>query len=286
MTEINKTNLVRPGSDIETYEQLFHETWGPRPDRDGEVFIGDCVFLEESHIEGSQGKFHPAPPDHEAIDEVRELLDAWPEAKQGIGELIAGFLPLIHPELKYGETGGRGSVCGHLVDGNERSIYVTVYDPYGLYEGTLHEFAHLRMWACGIEMEEHDGWLIENDVDELFVSPVRKDERRPMTAVLQAFYSWVMLTEGGLKATERWPDLEDSFAQMMYINLPKIEEGILTIERHTEWTTEGEPYGEELLDWSRSIVDRGWDLVGQREAALDDHAEWVSSTSVTESPLH
>jgi hypothetical protein len=211
------------------------------------------------------------------------MFDCWPEARDGFGRFVSVFWPLW--DHAAGE--GRGCTSGHEIDDGSRCVYVTINDPYGAFEGLLHEWAHVRLWTLGVELETHDGLLLDHADDEMFVSPIRRDCMRPMSACLHGLLAWVMYTQGDLKLAAA-DGHADEVRGVVRWNLPKLEEGIITFRTQARWTDWGGGFGEALIGWAEQVVEDGWAFVGRenRDAALAAHRSWVRGTGVPRSPLH
>lgn len=86
----------------------------------------------------------------------------------------------------------QGCLCGGWWP--DRVVWSTTNSIEGAVEGLLHETGHMWLHDRGIHLEEWDANLLANSPTELYASPIRKDRRRPMGAVLHAQYSylWVL----------------------------------------------------------------------------------------------
>ncbi|MBI4521692.1 MAG: hypothetical protein HY701_12700 [Gemmatimonadetes bacterium] len=200
------------------------------------------------------------------LEEADRRLAAWPDGYAS----LAGFLDEFWPK-RMPEGFGRGSCSGHQMVPSwteafrRTAVYVTVTDPQGCAEGVYHEVGHLRLEALGMNIDDHDGTLITNPIEELYVSPVRKDCKRPMCAVIQALYSWLILTEGDLWCASRIS--REEARPYLTQNLPKIEEGIGEVERHVRTTPDGAVFIASMMDWARDIVTRGTALLTETNDA-------------------
>lgn len=190
---------------------------------------------------------------------VEALLKMWPEGYNSFTRHCDVFFPLdMDPPLIKSP---RGSCSGHDWDNIARdgmSLYVTIFDPQGCAEGIAHELGHLRLRCLGIQLEDHDGNLILNGPTELFVSPVRKDTLRPMSAVLHGEYAWVMLSELDLRIGANLPD---ESAQYLKVNIPKVEEGLQEIKQNAKTTSAGEAFLAGFCQWTESVIERGHALL-------------------------
>jgi HEXXH motif-containing protein len=134
-------------------------------------------------------------------------------------------------------------------------VFVTVNDPQGCAAGIYHEVGHLRLETCGLNIDDHDGRLITNPIEDLFDSPVRKDVKRPMCAVIHGLYAWLMLTENDLWCADRISAADA--CSYLRPNLPKLREGIVEVERYAQPTVIGDVFLGGMMTWARDIVARG-----------------------------
>lgn len=229
---------------------------------------------------------HPdyeAAIEHEHLTEIELTLRSWPAADHGFHRFVDVFWPIervapIRPAPK-------GCLSGHTVlPSGRRGVYVSVFDIDGAREGLLHEWGHLRLEAAGIDLETHDGVLLDHADDELFISPIRKDIMRPMSAVLHGFYAWVLLSQGDLMAAS---DRAADVMPLVEMNVPKIEEGLLLID-DIRTTDAGAQFVAALRRWAEVVVSHMWDLVGRekRDALYASHREWERTQAISGSPLH
>lgn len=270
---------VRPGDGEQFYLEAAAARWGDPPESQGPPFLGSCSLAEKPTATGAD---YSVPDLNDArIQAAGELFRTWPGALESFGDFVNVFWPLDAAR----DPAARGSTSGHEVVDGARCCYVTIYDPFGCYEGLLHEWAHLRLLALGIGLEEHDGTYLDHELDERFVSPIRKDKLRPMSAVVHGILAWAFLTAGDLRLAA---DHADDVRGVVKWNTPKLEEGILVLTENARWTDAGSAFGDELIAWLDELVDGAWQFLGlsERDSALSSHREWVESTQVPKSPLH
>ncbi len=291
---MNSADLVLPtkAGDTELVARLEKQFGVPPEDKFSRVLVGDCVIVDPPPEVGAE---RWSKPDHHdpQIQAVRSLMKSWPVARNSVGRIVTQFAPIV-PTTPMVDT-ARGSTSGHYIreDGN-RLAYTTIYDALGCWEALLHELYHLRLWAMGIRLEDHDGEFLDHPLDdsELFISPIRKDKRRPMSACLHGWMAWIAICQADLnmldygEATSNVEDL--SIRQMLKWNIPKVEEGLLTFEKHACWNEAGQPFAEKLYSWASDVIADGWYEVGLelRDEALLANRTWIETTEVPESPLH
>ena len=104
---------------------------------------------------------------------------------------------------------------------------------------------------CGREF----GRFFTNSQDELYESPIRRDKKRPLSAVIQAIYSWMVFSENDLHCATINESAKDS-AQYLITNLPKIEDGLITIRENIKCTPEGKDFMDGYFEWGEDICDR------------------------------
>jgi len=215
-------------------------------------------FLERELSEVLSG----ASLDDPRIPKVLTWLDLWPEGSKAVRSITDIWWPLLMRD----EGTGLGSCCGHDTPTNDRPctvVYSTLFDQVGGAEALCHEAGHLRLHALGIDLETHDGYLLANLDDEMFESPIRKDKLRPMSAVLQAQYSYVMICNFDVIIATY--DLEQSRAHLDF-NLPRIAEGIQTIEKNARWTLEGGQFWSGMRSWTDRILSEGHNILRNNNA--------------------
>lgn len=200
----------------------------------------------------------------ESIFTNKELYADTVEIKNSTLEKIA-----IDHERAYQHS--RGSVSGHynpkhhssVLDPYVNGVYVTVDNMQGCAEGIFHEVGHLRLNALNLEIEQHDYRFFTNTPEELYESPIRRDKKRPLSAVIQAIYSWLMLSENDLQCANIQENAMMS-ADYLITNLPKIEDGLVTIRENIKCTSEGIDFIDGYLEWGEDICSRTRELCKQQ----------------------
>lgn len=192
--------------------------------------------------------------DPEPMTDVELYLDNWKQGKDMLN-IAEEIWPAYHrPRRPPTSQGGFcGSYFAKSVSSTPIAIYTSLDDTSGAAENLVHEAGHLRLHALGIHLEEHDGRIITNRPDELFSSPVRKDKPRPMSAVLHAQYSYVMVLSLDEALASRGFDL---ILNRLKINYARIKEGMETIHINARWTEEGEAWRDYLFHWMRTVVEQ------------------------------
>lgn len=269
---IDWTRMAKPqddGYDSDVIVALLAPRFGWAPSNGGSFVGGRVRVVADPFNNRSEFMLNVfadvTPAEIVAVD---RMLAAWPAGYGWLGTFLDEFWPKRMVRNGGLSFEGRGSCSGHQAlnswneDFHRMAVYVTVNDPQGCAEGIYHEAGHLRLEVFGLNIDDHDGFLITNAPEELYDSPVRKDCKRPMCAVIHGLYAWMMLTESDLWCIQS--GVGDSVP--LKVNLPKIEEGILEVERYVRTTAAGDAFMAGLLDWAKDIVARGHVvLAGERE---------------------
>ena len=237
--------LARPqpdGSDTRALLALASGRWG-----------GQHAFDWPEVVEGSGERgdgLHYVRKDDPRIRRAYARLIRWPLGIEVV-KLADTFMPV---ELRA--EGTQGCSSGHVHPGEADGrigVFVTVDDPIGCADGLLHECAHQRLHCLGVDLEQHDGLLLQNDFQRRFFSPIRRDVLRPMSALLHGIYAWTFMLENELA--------QGDALGYLAVNVPKVRAGLATIERHAEWTEEGERWAADFFIWARDCVWRGTDAL-------------------------
>lgn len=285
LRHIDTSELVFPGHPREVH--FAEARWGPPgPAGPGTRRLSDAPTAPLVGTAPALAPWLTPAPQHPHLERIVASLERW----RSVHEALTGSDPptclvtLIWPLSDVRATPGmKGSTSGHdiLPDGH-RVAYFTVDDVDGGREALLHEWGHLRLRAFGIDLEDHDGWLLASSSAERLISPIRRDKLRPPSAVVHAAYVWTLFTHGDLLCGE-----PEAIRPMAETNLCKIEECRIVLDRWVRWTEAGAPFGRELRAWMDDVVEMGWEVLGpeHRQAALDRYVLWVRTTAVPYSLL-
>lgn len=268
MTDWSK--MARPqanGDDSRELLAMAQKRWGyAKPPACEPEFCG--VRIRNDYPPGTMAD--GSGDDH--VAEMERLIQLYPEGALCFRLLIDSvwLARQVEPEVL---PGTRGSSSGHYIPEGQPGgqyfclgVMATTFDPFGGTEGLLHETGHIRLHCAGIDLETHDGVLLDHSLgpdhppEELFVSPVRRDCKRPIGAVLHAQYSYVMLSAFDLL-------VDDPVSKSIYLNfnIPRIEEGFDTLAENVRPTPgAGEDFIQSFQDWSREVITEG-------RAWLDEH---------------
>ncbi|HTT41394.1 MAG TPA: HEXXH motif-containing putative peptide modification protein [Burkholderiales bacterium] len=192
----------------------------------------------------------PGPVEHPNLVKAEEYVKTlWPAAYRQFAALVSEVYPMTLRDCD--EKRSIGSCSGQNAH-RPFTLYVTTFDPFGTAESLLHEMAHIKLRCVGVQVESCTR-LILNDPAELYVSPLRSF-KRPMTAVAHAFYSWLYLTELGVR-------LADRDAKRAFLRLPRnfqwIEQMRREIRTHARLDDAGREFFERLYAWADRLLLRG-----------------------------
>ncbi len=206
-----------------------------------------------------------APSDDPRLEFAVGFLECWPEVRQQFGEIIHSVYPYSEPNL------GRGSCSGPAQDasaseGYEGKIFgainVSVFDPVGTSEALVHELAHQKLWALGVDFE-HANRLVLNPPTEYYTSPVREN-KRPMTALVHAVYAWLYIVNLQLKMVPFEsnkgvePEVLRIFVDSYFArNLSNLEKSFEVVIENIKYDAVGEIFFASLFDWGTRLVNEG-----------------------------
>lgn len=193
---------------------------------------------------------------------LQPFLQTWSAGHEMLKCLLDEFWPLWSPTMSQY---GMGGACGHRIIENYidtdfyTAVYSTINNLQGCAQGVYHEIGHVRLESLGMHIEHHDERLILNKPTELYMSPIRRDRKRPMSAVIQAVYSWLMFSENDLQCAIL-PQNANLSAKYLISNLPKIEDGLKEIQANIKTTSEGKDFMDGYFEWGNEIVERAKQL--------------------------
>ncbi len=233
------------GSDI--------ECTGAKRIFDGAVTV--CHFAEPCRHSPGLRNAAPAPTN---LLMAESYVSCWPEAFRQFATLMAVVNPVVvHPAMSPNVSSSHsdGDVFGLM--------YATCHDSAALAECLVHEMAHNKLRAMGVQIESATH-LILNDPKELYESPIIKDRRRPMTAVVHAEYAFahVAALDVHVVRTRRGDRVERRFSDALARNVLRIEQGLAEIERHVRADRDGEDFLSGLAKWVREIATDARALLG------------------------
>jgi hypothetical protein len=209
------------------------------------LFFPDCV---------------PADPNHPNIIKVCDLLRLWQPVFNQFQSLIESVAIVFY--TPHSTDLVVGSICG---SGNKGfgTIASTINHHVGFAEALVHEMAHHKLRALGIQFEEAER-IIKNPPDQKFQSPIRHDCLRPMSAVLHAQYSYTYVSALDIKIVNASIDSERDYSiaeGSLAVNLPKLEFGLQVIRNNIILDTAGVEFLEGLVKWSEHIFNDGYKII-------------------------
>ena len=220
---------------------------------DGAVFIDpDPGFLAKDAI--------PAPLDHPNIAIGAKLLALWPEIYSQCQKLLRRVA--FYVDARTDTDSVVGSICGPGPDGFG-SVSTTVNNHVGIAEAIVHELAHHKLRAMGVDVERADAMVL-NDVGEVYPSPIRYDSDRPISAVLHAQYSYVHIAALDLKIVNAALDAERDLKvvrQSLAVILPKLVFGQQVLAANAKLNSTGSDFMAGLDEWTSQVLHDGFSML-------------------------
>lgn len=255
--QVDWSKIAEPQEDGYDTEVVleFAEKAGYRrdlPNPEASVFDGAIAISHDNSLLGYEGCVY-APHDHPNLKKAEEIIRAWPVAYRQCKALVQSICFYSLP--RFGDDKIIGSICGPGQAGFG-SIIVTVNHHMGLAEGIVHEMAHHKLRAIGIDMEASKG-LLRNSPDERYPSPIRYDCLRPMMAVVHAQYSYTYIAQLDLFAlrNQSEPSRDVAIRELsLAVILPKLEFGIDVIEQNARTDDNGETFLAGFMDWCKRVI--------------------------------
>jgi HEXXH motif-containing protein len=228
---------------------------------DGEVTCCDgAVAVRTAPVGGlSRPRIASADPGHSNLRRAAGLFACWPEAYEQFKKLIDTVFPYSDPaQARLGSMASGSS--SHSYEEDFGSVLVTIDDPFGCAQALVHEMAHQKLRAMGVSLECADR-LITNPPEQRFVSPIRKDKTRPMTAVFHAQYSFIHVTALDLYMLSEAEDQFERTRILMLLarNVPRMQSGHDEIAAHIKTDNAGSIFVRSFLDWSSQVLQDGRD---------------------------
>ncbi len=228
------------------------------PDGAPAIFDGAIAVRPEEKPFFARPRFLAAPVDHPNLRRVESYLRRWPAAHEQVKRLLDTVHPFVDtsipPHLRDFVLGS----SSHSEEAHFGSVCVTVDHVLCLAQALVHETAHQKLRSLGVSVEQASRLLV-NDPHDLFESPIRKDRKRPMTAVLHAEYSFIYVTCLDLHMIEGETDpaIREDMLMLLARNVPRMEAGLALIEQHAETDAEGRAFVGAFLAWAGEVIRRG-----------------------------
>lgn len=200
-------------------------------------------------------------PEHPNVARGCDLIRSWPCVFEQVKSLIDSVHLFLHAGSPYADD-GVGSMSGP--GGSEfGSISTTVNSAVGFAGSIVHEMAHHKLRALGVQFESADR-LITNPPEQKFRSPVRYDCLRPMSAILQGQYAFTYSAALCLEIVRPGADPERDrriAERALAVKLPKLVFGLEVLSKHAETDEEGAAFLEGLYDWCDRLFEDGFTLL-------------------------
>jgi len=198
----------------------------------------------------------PADPTHPNVARAEGLLRQWPAIFEQSRRLLDTVVLFHHRPFTADQV--VGSICG---PGSREfgSVAVTVDHHVGFAEGIVHEMAHHKLRALGVDFEQARR-LVRNPHGQTYPSPIRYDCLRPMTAVLHAQYSYTYIIQLDLKILEAREDGERDrqiVSQSLAVIMPKLAFGLQVLKNDLETDEPGAAFVAGLFAWTDRLLDQG-----------------------------
>jgi HEXXH motif-containing protein len=237
--------------------------WRPLPYRrrptDGEAtFCDGAVAIRQAPERGLMtDALLPARVDHPNIAAGGALLSRWPNAYKQFTRLIDTVYPYTDPEQAQMGDQALGS-SSHSYEEDFGSVHSTVDSALGFAQALIHEMAHQKLRALGVSIETAER-LITNSASEEFESPIRKDRKRPMSAVVHAQYSFIHVTALDLHmlAKANGERERQSILMLLARNVPRMQSGYEEVASHVRTDEAGRQFIDAFMRWSKQVLERG-----------------------------
>lgn len=256
----------KDGYDTEMTLQLAEQGCTPlrplpyrRRPLDGAVtFCDGRVAVRQAPERGMMSdRIVPAKLDHPNIAAGGAFLARWPEAYAQFVRLVDTVYPYTDPAQASQGEAALGS-SSHSYEEDFGSVHATVDDALGFAQALIHEMAHQKLRALGVSIETA-ARLITNDPSQQFESPIRKDQKRPMPAVLHAQYSFIHVTALDLHmlAAAQGERERQCILMLLARNVPRMQEGYEEVSRNIKTDAAGRLFLDAFMDWSKGVLQRG-----------------------------
>jgi HEXXH motif-containing protein len=125
-----------------------------------------------------------------------------------------------------------------------------------------HELGHSKLRLLGIDLEKWDA-LILNDPAEVFDSPIRKDKKRPMGAVLHAQMSYTNVLDLDLHALAVETDeaMRARIMESIKIHYRKLLAGFHEIQSHIRVDRDGAAFMDGYYRWAEGLFEQAARLI-------------------------
>ncbi|TMO84321.1 aKG-HExxH-type peptide beta-hydroxylase [Pseudoalteromonas spongiae] len=191
---------------------------------------------------------------HDNIISAENYLRNWKTGFNQFKRIINTFHPMTSPKLQECEFGlGLGS-SSHSLQNTFGKMYATIYDPLGLAQAFVHELAHNKLRALGINNDRAKDFILNSD-QELYFSPVVNTDR-PLPAILHATYSFTyvlaldiaILNHSNCESTNR------IISKLLQKNSSIVSYGLNTLKANLNLTEIGYEFLEGFYSWANELL--------------------------------
>ena len=206
-----------------------------------------------------------APLDHPNIARGEALVALWPAAHRQCGALLREVSPFVDTSRTPEQWAHQPRLVSDGFPFPFGVVAATVDNAHGFAQALVHETAHHKLRALGVQLDRAER-LITNDPAHVYESPVVRDRRRPMTAVVHAQYSFMHVTALDVAMHDAAPDDETrtAAAYLLARNVPRMEAGRREIAAHLRPDAAGEAFFAAFERWSESTLRRGRAILDER----------------------
>ena len=192
-----------------------------------------------------------------ALEQAIDLVGRWPEAADQWPRIIHTIQCFTDAE----RPGARLYSASHSVGSRTGVIGLTPHCPLATAQALVHEMAHTKLRAMGVD-NENAIRIVTNPPREMFFSPVVGEER-PMTAVLHAQYSFIHVLQLDILMLETEPDEQtrSHIHRLIARNVPRMDAGRDIVARFMRMDRDGEDFMAAFLGWTGEVLKRGHELL-------------------------
>lgn len=263
--------------DVENITLIANKMFGyekPKMSNDIDFFGGEILLFNKKE----HGDFLSSDLESDETKEILKEVDfliktLTPKYYSSIKKFLDGYAPFGEKGIETSKT-FIGCICGpatktydtsHLLGSPAVSVTSCLSSVIGAADGIIHESWHQRLYQMGIEMEEHNQQLIGNLPDDLYNSPIRFDKLRPMSACVQAIYSYIAVSEFHLQLLKYVIEHKETpigaadlgnVLRINAYNLHRINNGYNLLSKELIGITEsGKSFRENFLDYNKRVID-------------------------------
>ncbi len=227
------------------------------------MFEGRTAIVPVESDALARPRYVPARTDHPNLAAgERLLLECWPAIHRQCGKLLFAVHPYNDTSRTEEEWRFIYGSSSHGFDLDFGAIRLTVDNPYGVAQALVHEMAHHKLRAFGVQQETAMR-LVLNDPAELYESPVIKNRKRPMTAVVHAQYSFmhVVALDIAMYRQAKSAGMRAIARGLLAKNLPRVEAGRQEMGRFLRTDEEGERFFSVFEEWSDKVIAESRELL-------------------------